>query len=227
MNKFILDFETQEIEKKMCVWAFATCHIENESITIGKDIDDFMSKIEKMNNPIFYCHNLKFDGSYIIDWLFKNGFRYIRFAKEKTDRTFTTLINNENQIFSIFVYFKVGNKTVRKATFYDSYKIIPLSIEEISQAFGIKEKKLKIDYKQKRSLDHKLTIQEIDYIKNDVLIVAKALKYFFNSGLKKITLGSNALDDFKSTLKLNRFIKYFPFIKKECDEYIRIAYSGV
>ena len=49
-----------------------------------------------------------------------------------------------------------------------------------------------------RKKGHELTLEEKEYIKNDVVIVAKALNVLFNEGLEKMTEGSNALFDFKT-----------------------------
>ena len=62
-------------------------------------------------------------------------------------------------------------------------------------------------------------------IKNDVLIVAKALKVLFNENLKKMTQGSNALHDFKEMLSKSKFEHYFPDLDYEVDKDLRKAYK--
>lgn len=165
-------------------------------------------------------------GSYILNWLYENNYTYIKYAKDKQNKTFTTLISKDNQIFSLFIYIKVGNKTVVKITFYDSFKILPLSVAKIAEAFGLKEKKGRIDYLKYRPEDYIPTKDEIDYVINDCVIIGKALFYFFDMGLTKITLGSNALLDFKNTLGYSRFIKYFPYLEKNIDQDLRKAFAG-
>ena len=77
---------------------------------------------------------------------------------------------------------------VKKAIFYDSLKIIPMSVKAISKAFNLEETKLQIDYNKERSREnYVLTDEEKEYIKNDVVIVAKALNTLFKEELTKMT----------------------------------------
>jgi hypothetical protein len=63
-------------------------------------------------------------------------------------------------------------------------------------AFELPISKLEIDYKAYREPGHILTQEEIDYIRNDVSIVAQALSIQNKQGLTKMTAGSNALTKF-------------------------------
>lgn len=169
---------------------------------------------------------LKFDGEFILYYLLTNGYKYIKNKKEKEDRTFTTLISKMGQFFSIEVYFKVGNKKVKKVTFYDSLKIINFSVDEIAKSFGLEISKLSIDYNKPREKGYKLSIDEENYIKNDVKIVAKALKVLFDEDLTKMTQASNALNDYKKIITLNKFNHYFPILDNSVDKSIRASYKG-
>jgi hypothetical protein len=71
-----------------------------------------------------------------------------------------------------------------------------------------------------------LTPEEREYIKNDVLIVAKALKTIFDENLTRMTQGSNALHDFKEILTKSKFLHYFPPLDYEVDKDLRKAYKG-
>ena len=79
---------------------------------------------------------------------------------------------------------------------------------------------------KERSRNHTLTKEEKDYIKNDVVIVAKALNVIFSEGLTKMTQGSNALFDFKNMKEKRSFSHYFPELDKTIDEDLRKAYKG-
>lgn len=70
-----------------------------------------------------------------------------------------------------------------------------------------------------------LTSEEVDYIKNDVTIVAKALKVLFDEGLEKMTEGANALSNFKEILTKSKFNHYFPKLDYEIDKDLRKAYK--
>lgn len=130
------------------------------------------------------------------------------------------------QFYTITLYFEKKNKKVKKVTFFDSLKIIPFSVDAIAKSFNLPISKLKIDYKKEREKGHVLTEEENEYIKNDVLIVAKALKVLFDEDLKKMTQGSNALNDFKTILSKSKFLHYFPPLDYEVDKDLRKSYKG-
>ena len=166
-------------------------------------------------------------GSFILNWCLENGFKYVKDKKESSSKTFTTLISDTGLFYQITIWFYKNGNYVKKATFYDSLKIIPMSVKAISKAFNLEETKLKIDYNKERPKEgYELTDEEKDYIKNDVVIVAKALKTLFSENLNKMTQGSNALGNFKDMLDKNKFSYYFPLLDKEVDKDIRRAYKG-
>lgn len=228
MKRFTADFETATwLKDETFVWAWAVCEIGNEdNIIIGNDIDGFMEYAKSQRNAYFYFHNLKFDGEFLIYWAFTHGFRHVEDIKEVASNTFTTLIGEMGQFYSITLYFNKKGKNVHKVTFYDSLKIIPFSVSEIAKAFNLPISKLEIDYNKPRKKKHRLTKQEEAYIKNDVLIVAKALNVLFNEGLTKMTQGSNALADYKKIINKWQFMKYFPELELEIDSDLRKSYKG-
>lgn len=228
MKKFTADFETCTwLENETFVWAWAVCEIGNEdNLLIGNDIDSFMEFAKSQRNAYFYWHNLKFDGEFLIYWAFTHGFKHVENIKDVETNTFTTLIGEMGQFYSITLYFSKKGKNVHKVTFYDSLKIIPFSVSEIAKAFNLPISKLEIDYNKPRKRKHKLTKQEEAYIKNDVLIVAKALNVLFNEGLTKMTQGSNALGDYKKIINKWQFKKYFPELELEIDSDLRKSYKG-
>ena len=228
MKKYTADFETAVWKAdETWVWAWATCEIGNESnINIGNSIETFIEFCQKEKNAVFYFHNLKFDGSFLIYWALSNGFKHVQKKEDIEDKTFTTLISDLGMFYELTFYYKKGNKKVHKTTFIDSLKIINMSVDAIAKTYGLPISKLKIDYKQERPKGHELTIEEREYIKNDVLIVAKALKVLFDEGLTKMTSASNALNDFKTLMKAQKFMHYFPSLDKNIDKDIRQSYKG-
>ncbi len=197
-----------------------------ENLIIDNNIDSFFEFCKTEKNPEIYFHNLKFDGEFIISYLLNNGFKHIRDKKEKENNTFTTLISDMGMFYSIIVYFEVGNKRVKKVTFYDSLKIIPFSVDQVAKSFNLEISKLSIDYNKEREKGYILSEEERAYIKNDVLIMSQALNVLFKQKLTKMTQGANALSDFKEILTKSRFKHYFPELEKEIDKDIRKAYKG-
>lgn len=227
MKKYSADFETATwLENKTYVWAWAYCEIGNEdNIKFGNNIDTFMQELEKENNSTFYFHNLKFDGEFIIYWLFKNGYEYVT-KNNRRSKSFSTLISDLGMFYSITIYFEVEKKKTKKVTIIDSLKILPFSVDMIAKSFGLPISKLEIDYNEVRDINHTLTKQEIDYISNDVKIVSQALNVMFLENLTKMTIGSNALADYKDVIKINKFNHLFTKLDYNLDEEIRKAYKG-
>lgn len=228
MKKFTADFETCTwLENETYVWAWAVCEIGNEkNIVIDNNIKSFIDYCYLQKNSTFYFHNLKFDGEFIIYYLLKNGFKHVVKKEDIKDNTFTTLISDMGQFYQITVYFTKGNKKVHKVTFIDSLKIIPFSVDTIAKTFNLPISKLKIDYNEPREIGHILTEEENEYIKNDVLIVAKALKTLFDENLTYMTEGSNALHDFKSMITKSKYNHLFPTLDYKLDEDLRKSYKG-
>ena len=226
MKRFTADFETSTWEEnETWVWAWSLCDIENpDHVDIGNSIESFFERIKKETNPYVYFHNLKFDGEFILYYLITNGYEWVE-SKEKRNKTFSTLISDMGLFYSIEVYFEVGKKT-KKVTFIDSLKIINQTVESMPRTFKIEENKLEIDYNLRREKGHILTQEEQDYVRNDVVIVAKALSYLFNMGLTKMTAGSNALSEYKTITKLNRFRNLYKPLNYDIDRDIRKAYRG-
>lgn len=227
LPRFTADFETATwLKDETYVWAWATCDIETNEIRTGNNITDFFVFCEWYHNPIIYFHNLRFDGEFLLHYLNSRNFRQLKPNEEKKDRTYRTVINNMGLWYQIEVYFKVGNKQVKKVTFLDSLKILPFSVEKIAENYGIEEKKLTLDYKKERERGHKLTPEEENYIRHDVLITAKALKFTFDLGLKKNTLAANALENFTQTIGRDLFEELFVHLPVNVDKDIRQSYKG-
>lgn len=223
LKRYVADFETTTQEENCHVWAYGTCEVGNtDNTTIGTKIDDFMEWCAK-ENKIVYFHNLKFDGEFIIHWLFNHGFTYSKDPKEKT---FSTVVSSMGQFYIIEVIFGVGNKKLQKVTFYDSLKKLPFPVKKIAQDFNLPIQKLEIDYNEERKENHVLTEQEIEYVLHDVKIVAMALEIQISQNLTKITNGSDALNDFKRTISKKQFEINFPILDFETDADIRQAYRG-
>lgn len=222
---YTADFETTTDLEDCRVWAYALCEIGNiDNFIYGNSIDDFMKICRDRNeNKKIWFHNLKFDGAFILYWLLSHGYKCIKDKADRHDKTFTTLISDMGQFYSIEVYFDVTKNITNKVTFLDSLKILNFSVEKIAKSFDLPIRKLEIDYHEKREVGHILTQEEIDYIRNDVEIMSRALDIMFKQGHTKMTIGSDALSNFKEMIN---FKNYFPVLDKEIDEFIRLSYKG-
>lgn len=219
------DFETTTDENDCRVWAWGVCEIGNpDYFQYGNDIDGFFKYMEFSKNSTFYFHNLRFDGEFCIAELFKRGFKHVIDRRDLDTKTFTTLISDKGQFYSIEIVFERKNKKTKKATIYDSLKILPFSVSQIAKGFNLPISKLEIDYKENRPIGHILTQTEIDYLRNDVDIVARALHVLFQQGLDKMTQAGNAFFDYKRIVGEKTFSRWFPTPDYDYD--VRQSYKG-
>lgn len=221
---YVADFETTTDIDDCRVWAWCCCGVDDvDSTHYGNDIDTFLSHCEETGG-VYYFHNLAFDGEFILNRLLHLG--YVQSSKLST-RTFKTLISNTGKFYEIEVCFlKPGKKKMRKVVYKDSLKKLPMPVAEIARAFNLPIRKLDLDYEGKREVGHELTPHEIDYITNDVKIVAMALKQQFDKGLTRLTAGSDALGWYRSGIGNSNWNKLYPKLTLEMDTLIRKAYKG-
>ncbi len=225
MALFTADFETTTDPTDCRVWACGICEIGNpDNFTYMNDIDGFIEWARKQRKITTYFHNLKFDGEFILCWLFENGFKFVADRRDLEKNTFTTLISDKGQFYSMKICFERKGKEKDCLTIYDSLKILPFSVAAIAKGFNLPISKLEIDYNETREKGHILTKEEVDYLRNDVEIMARALHILFEQGLTKMTQGSNALYDYKRTVGTKNFSKWFPI--PEYDSDIRQSYKG-
>lgn len=219
------DFETTTSSEDCRVWAWCICNINDTTEKeYGNSIESFFeSAFKKDRNDTYYFHNLKFDGQFIISFLLNNGFSYS--DNERLENCqFTCLIGEKNIFYSIKICkYRTSRKPIQ-ITILDSLKLLPLSVAQIAKGFDLPISKLEIDYNENRPIGHKLTDLEKDYISNDVEIVARALKIMFDQGLTKMTIGANALAEFKNLFGKKTFEKNFPIPYYDKD--IRQSYKG-
>lgn len=225
MALFTADFETTTDPTDCRVWACGICEIGNpDNFTYMNDIDGFIEWARKQRKVTTYFHNLKFDGEFILCWLFENGFKFVAERRDLEKNTFTTLISDKGQFYSLEICFERKGKEKDCLTIYDSLKILPFSVAAIAKGFNLPISKLEIDYNETREKGHILTKEEVDYLRNDVETMARALHILFEQGLTKMTQGSNALFDYKRTVGKKNFNKWFPIPDYDSD--IRQSYKG-
>jgi len=189
-------------------------------LTFGEDIDSFINYCSLINeSSSFYFHNLKFDGEFIIHYLLTHGFVHVNEKKLGVNQ-FSTIISDLNVFYCIKVKFK--EEVI--ISFFDSLKLLNFSVEEVAKAFNLSIKKLEIDYKAKREKGHKITDEEKEYLKHDVMIMSLALEKMFEMKITRMTIASNAMNFFKDTISKKRFEEWFkpPLYDKD----LRQAYKG-
>lgn len=220
MIRYTADFETTTDPETAHVWSWESCVVgDPDNFCRGIDIESFIEYCS-LEDRIIYFHNLKFDSSYILSYLLTHGYSWSN-KRALNKHEFSTLISNMGQFYSVTVCF--GDTTT---TFYDSLKLIRLSVEQIAKAYGLTFRKLEIDYDKPRPEGYTPTDEEWEYQHADVAIMSQALHILFNEGLTKITQGSNALWDYKEIIGKKNFKRWFPVLPPEIDAFCRKSYKG-
>ena len=222
---WLADFETTcHEENETRVWLWGIKNLDLNEIHTGYNIKTFFDFIkENCINDIVYFHNLKFDGMFIVDYLFRSGFEY---SKEFSENTFNTMITDTQIWYNIQINLRKEKRKQQKITIQDSYKLIPYSEKTIGEVFKLDTQKGEIDYKKPRDETYIPNQEEISYIKNDIKIIDNVMKTFKSEGYNKMTIGACALTYFKEHFGKKNWERHFPILDKEIDDFIRKSYKG-
>ena len=218
---YVADFETTNHEfyeqyGYTKVWLYAICDKDANIITYGDCIEKFITFIRSLYGKSIYFHNLKFDGSFIIDYLLSIGYEYHEDLKE-VSKGFSTLIGEMGEFYSITIKFSKG----KQVSLYDSLKLLPFKVEKIAKDFGLPILKGKIDYGR-----YVIDDESLAYIYNDVRIVAMALKQIKEEGMTKMTTASCAYSQYTSMKSDTFLVNAFPILDDVLLENFRNAYRG-
>ena len=223
------DFETTTIfeknldkdinNKKLETWLNCFVDIRKcydmEEYRISTSTEEFFEQVHNQieqqdnNDVIIYFHNLKFDGSYILNYFNSIG------------QEFSTFINDMGQWYSIEYTYKDYTIVIR-----DSLKILNFSIKQIGKdMLKTVEKGVTPLTEEKIPLDICYQKGYVDYVIRDVEILAKALnKMIFEQHFEKFTASSQALATYKEIIGFDNFRWLFPVLKN--DEIMRMGYRG-
>ena len=223
-KNYTADFETTTDKHDLRIWAWGVCNLDDfDDFIYDNNMESFIKWLENHANANVYFHNLRFDGEFLIAWLLKNGFKY---NDELVTKTFNCVIAGTGQFYKMDICFYKHGKYRRIVHIYDSLKKLPFPVKKIAEAFELPILKGEIDYKATREVGHELTDEEVAYLRNDVEIMARALKIQIDEGLTHMTIGSDALHSFKNIIGEKTFKNYFPVLDIEVDRDIRRAYKG-
>lgn len=237
MRIFSADFETTTSivsDEETRVWAGAMidiAHYDDDSYLLFWDsIEEFFDYIQEdmmdgslESGDILYFHNLKFDGSFILNHMLREGYKYDEDCfKKYSGKWFSTLISDMGTWYEIKLNYR-GKKIEIK----NSLCLVASSVAAMGDSFGTKKRKLDMDY-DASSLHFKLTDEDKAYIAADVQIVAEVLNTLIHGfGFEKLTAGANSLNFFIDSFGgKEKFRKYFPYIDSSEDDFIRQSYKG-
>lgn len=211
--RFAADFETT-VEKDTAaqtetyVWSACSCLIGDNKPVIQESIDGFFAYIFDLATAlrlddcktelVFFFHNLKFDGSFIL-YHIANETKFkdmtaagVRPWELETGQYCYTIADRGG-------WFNIRIQASKKVSiiFRDSLKILPMSIAAMGKGFDTKHRKLDMDYSRHDRLGVPMTEKEKKYIENDVLVLSEALEKFIAQGYYKNTIGANCKEKFK------------------------------
>lgn len=219
---FTADFETSTAKwniDRARVWLWDICTQDYRHAN-GNSIESFLDTISQFNNCVFSFHNLAYDGSYILDYLLRNGYEYSKTNNLKP-KQFTTIITPQNVHYAYAICFENYNQVVIN----DSFKHNSQSVDTLAKTYNLPINKLKIDYDELREIGHKPTELELQYIHHDTEIVMRVLNEDFKHGFTKFTESGNSRKFFKATHKKEYDI-LFPELSDGEDAFIRRSYRG-
>lgn len=240
----VADFETStetwyEKDGYARVWLWGLYDIEEDKFEHGIDIESFLNRIlrkDPRGNPVYYFHNLKFDGSYIVNYLLSHDFHYDEDLS--FEGTFRTCISDMGMWYYIEICIYKHKKQKYIVKIQDSLKKIPMPVRDIPESFGFTdEQKGELDYDTYRPIGHEPTEQELDYLLHDCKLVARALRELNQEGFTKMTTAGDAFEAWKKTLQTENarrkgvrpdttYRHYYPELPLAVDDYIRRAYRG-
>lgn len=247
MKTYACDFETTVYEGQdhTEVWASAIVGLDDSEPVVHHSIGDTLKYlVDQKEDATLYYHNLKFDGNFWLSYLltelnFKQGYDYIS-PTDVTWKKKKQLSNNEviYSISSMGQWYTITFKY--RGHFYtlkDSLKLLPFKLEKIGKDFKTKHQKLDMEYEGYRYAGCKISDSEMQYIKNDVLVLQEALNIMFNEGHNKLTIGACCLSEYKKLLGEYDWSIFFPKLQDipidesiydapTADEYIRKSYRG-
>ena len=221
------DFETTTKLDDCRVWASCAVDLEDGTTAfLSNNLDAFMEWAEKNGSLKAYFHNLKFDGEFIISWLFNHGYKHVSLdVKAVPEKCFQTLIDDMGQFYRLVICFSRKGKRVSRLEIFDSLKRLPDSAAKIAKDYGLEIAKGEINYNKERPIGYEPDEEEKDYIQTDCRIIQQALNMQIEQGMKKMTTASNALAWYKELIG-RKFEYWFPTLPLSVDDDIRAAYKG-
>lgn len=261
----VSDFETTAtddiLQEDTKVWSAASIDLNSPDsaayAALQGSIEDYFKYLEnraKKENLCVYFHNLKFDGSFILDYLMRHPIynEAIEDDSENTgalardlpqyggNYTYTYNISDKGLWYTIDI--KVHGHYIQ---FRDSLKLLPFTLEELGKAFEVKHKKLNMKYTGDRYPNCPISQAEKDYIINDILCLKECMNIMFEQGHDKLTIGACCLSEFKKFYDKQDYKNFFPDLSEipiyticdddiknhdfgatDCDAYVRKSYHG-
>jgi len=187
---FVADFETTSlpnlnIDHYVRVWLWSLVEVESKKAYYGYDIKSFLQHIDNLDVRICYFHNLKFDGSFLLDYFVRNNIPFDITAPRG-------------------VWFSLE---YNRCEFRDSLKKFKMTVKGLSIFLGMECKLDVSDDTGKHPWDYYIplnytpSLKEIEYCVHDSRIVATAIEREWDAGRRRLTTSSEAYNNCKKYFK--------------------------
>ena len=223
IHLYMADFETTvemqyRVEGRVRVWAWAIEEVDgNQRQFWGEKLEDFVNFWEGKKANVYF-HNLKFDGSYLLDYWMSRGVQ----LGEKGDGEYLKTIIDGHGAWYMLEYHNEENNT--HLYFKDLLKKYRMPLESIAKIFDIEGKApLLLGY---RPLNREVTDWEWDRVLGDVRIGAVALRYQMMNMLTGLTVASDAMRSYKDFIGGDVYELRHPRLGLDLDQILRKAYRG-
>lgn len=233
---YVADFETshENIDSIDYCWVwlagYQRINTTDSGMHVFGNINDFVLSLCKNESKKVYFHNLKFDGQFLLSYFLAK--EYVFNKNLEDEKQIDYVVDDLGTFYYIAITFRNNKGYIRKVTFIDSLKLYPYSIEKLAKQMKMPVNKGDLDYNKIRYVNHKCTNEELEYFYKDIQILKIAIEKAYQQGFTKMTIGSNALSEFKQSLELPFkkgkyvFKRLFPEIDVEIDTFLRKAYKG-
>lgn len=219
-NIYSSDFETTSLKNlerdgyvRVYLWSLVS--IDGSEKYYGFDIVSWLKKCIEIKADLIFFHNLRFDGSFILDYLVRQKYEY--------GKDYECMIDGLNIWYQLKINTFYGSITI-----WDSLKKFPnQSVKSIAKLYGIPDKLEPPYFDRYLPEDYTPYKEEIDYCVRDSEIIAYAINEQFKEGHTSMTLSSDAFKSVQSTL--GGFMGWrskMPKISLEADSFIRESYKG-
>lgn len=218
---YVLDTETTtkanyDKTGRVDIVAWVILRISDDSIIRGLTVKSLMNALYDLSkyDSMVYIHNLKFDWSFVEDFLLTNSYEPFtevpelrRWNKYGFREVFTGPLTYQTLRDSMATYStEVTFDGMNTIEFRDSAKLYPLKVSEIGESIGIKKLSGDFDYEKYRVPGEDLSPAEWEYVIHDVKIIAKMLLTEFS--LSEIMFDKMPLT--RSSIAYKMFKKLIP-----------------
>ena len=215
----VCDFESVTLEDakhqtKTDVWLSSSTELwSEEEYSANNILSQLYYLMSKGKKVLAYWHNLRFDGEFLVHYLItQKGFKNAigpdgQFLQDYQLRPkmIKYLISEGGLWYCIKI--KFGGTLIE---IWDSLKSIPHSVQQISEDFNTKYKKLNIEYVGERRPYRLVKEDEKRYGLNDCHVVREALEELYEMGLNSMTIGSSCYKEFESGFTKEEYNELFP-----------------